>query len=322
MPFVKVIWEAAHGIPPGAFFWARLDGTRQRLGFFMVGGGLKYVVPMLSFGIAADTDRGRYPSTIGDLAAGLLSRRVAPDAPLVVGAVLVGVGAARIGVRLVGWIRGEGARARLRAEARPLGVRRVGRRDVEIFVSPAHAGAPFTGGLLRPYVCFPEATFDALSPAERAACLAHELAHIAHLDLLFAAALDLLGDVLWFLPGRAAVRRRIDASCERLADLAAERAGASPLDLATALVRSARAARRDPRPRVGPRAPALAARPAHRRAPRPRAAPALGPPEALGERPAHGLGRGLRDRLDALRSPLTAEGRGGVAAARSKLLRA
>jgi hypothetical protein len=34
------------------------------------------------------------------------------------------------------------------------------------------------------------------------------------------------------------VRRRIDASTERLADLAAVQAGASPLDLASALVRA------------------------------------------------------------------------------------
>jgi hypothetical protein len=101
VPFVKVVWEAAHGIPEGAFFWARLEGTQQRLGSFMVGAGLKYIVPLLSLGLAADTDHGRYPSTLGDLAAVFLSRRVAPGAPLVAAAALLGVGAARVAVRLV-----------------------------------------------------------------------------------------------------------------------------------------------------------------------------------------------------------------------------
>jgi BlaR1 peptidase M56 len=255
VPFAKVVWDAAHGIPSGAFFWVRIAGTPQRLGTFMVGAGFKYVFPLLSFGLAALTDRGRYPSTIGDLAAVLLGRRVSPSAPLFAAGLLVGVGVARVAVRVARLVHGEGERGRLRAGAlsrwgreRPqtpgplrgtlhLGVRRVGRRDVEVYASGAHQGAPFTGGVFRPYVCFPLATFDALSPAEREACLAHELAHVAHRDLLLAIALDLMGDLLWFVPGRGAVRRRIDASCEHLADLAAVRSGVSPLDLATALVR-------------------------------------------------------------------------------------
>lgn len=238
LPFAKVLWDAAHGIPAGAFFWARIEGTRQQLGSFMAGAGLTYVIPKLHFALAAHTDRGKLPSTVADLVAGLLTRKISPIAPAVIAVGVLGVALARVGVRIARIASGERALARLRALAVHAGSRRVGRRLVEIFVSPEHRGAPFTGGLVRPYVCFPEATYAALSPAEREAALEHELAHVARRDLLLATLLDLLGDLLWFVPGSRAVRRRIDASTERLADLAAVRAGASPLDLASALVRA------------------------------------------------------------------------------------
>ncbi|MFT3770274.1 MAG: M56 family metallopeptidase [Minicystis sp.] len=237
LPFLKVIWDAAHGIPADAFFWARLDGVQQRLGSFMAGAGVTYVVPKLQLALAALTDRGRLSSTMADLAAMVLDRRVSPRAPIVVAVALLAIGAARMAVRLARLVHGERERDRLHVSARLLDVRRVGRREVMVFASPAHRGAPFTGGLFRPYVCFPEATLATLTPAEREAALAHELGHVAHRDLLLATVLDLIGDVIWFVPFTRAVRRRFDASCEHLADRAALRAGASPVDLATALLR-------------------------------------------------------------------------------------
>jgi Zn-dependent protease with chaperone function len=237
VPFVKTFFDAARGIPGDAFFWARFDGVVQRLGAFMAGGGFVFGVPTLQLRLGAVTEQGRYPSTVADLAATFLYRRVGPGAPAAVAVGLLAVAAARITARVGRLLVGEGERARLRAHARLLGTRRAGGREVEVFVSPEHRGAPFAGGVLRAYVCFPEAAFAALSPDERDAALEHELAHVAHRDLLLATALDLAGDVLWFVPGAGAVRRRFDAACEHLADGAAVRAGASPVSLAAALVR-------------------------------------------------------------------------------------
>ena len=245
LPFAKAIWDAVHGIPADAFFWARIEGTRQTLGSFFAGAGLHLVVPSVRLGLAAITEKGRFPSTAADLVAGLLSRRVSPLAPAVIAALWIGVAFVRVGLRVSRIARGERVRLRLRAEAERLGDRFAGARRVEVFVSRAHVGAPFTGGLAQPYVCFPEATYALLSPDERAAALAHELAHVARRDLLVATALDLVGDLLWFVPGARLVRRRIDASTEYLADVAAVRAGASPLDLASALVRAREAIVRD-----------------------------------------------------------------------------
>jgi Zn-dependent protease with chaperone function len=236
-PFVKVLWDAARGIPDNAYFWARIAGISQQKGSFMAGGGVQIMVPVLQLSLASLTSQGSFPSTIADLAAVGLARRAAPAAPAILASLLLGVAAVKLALRIARVIRGEGERARLRAGADRVAVRRVGRRDVEVFVSSTHEGAPFTGGALRPYVCFPAATFAALSPDERDAALEHELAHVAHHDLVLALGLDVLGDLLWFIPGSRAVRRRIDASCEHLADAAAVRAGASPVHLAAALVR-------------------------------------------------------------------------------------
>jgi beta-lactamase regulating signal transducer with metallopeptidase domain len=237
VPFAKVVWDAAQGIPGDAFFWVRLAGVRQRIGSFMVGGGMKAVVPAFHAAFAAITDVGKRPSTIGDYAAVFLTRRIGPSAPLVVAAAVLFVAAARLVLRSVRLVLGERELARLRARARLLEVRRVGPRRVEVFVSSDHRGAPFTGGVFSAYVCFPEATFEVLSLGERAASLEHELAHVAHRDLVLGTVLSLLEDVLWFVPGRAAVRRRFDTATEVLADRAAVNAGASPVDLAMALVR-------------------------------------------------------------------------------------
>lgn len=247
LPFVKTLWDAAHGIPDNAFFWARIEGTRQQLGSFFAGFGLHYVVPNMRIALAALTEKGRFPSTVADLAATALSRKVSPRAPLVVAAALLGIAALRIAWRIARIVSGERASLRLREEAVSLGQRVVGRRRVEVFVSSEHRGAPFTGGLFRAYVCFPRATWEMLSPGEREAALQHELAHVARRDLIVATVLDLAGDLLWFVPGTRFVRRRIDASTERLADAAAVRAGASPVDLAAALmsVREALAAGRE-----------------------------------------------------------------------------
>ncbi|APR79256.1 Cell division protein FtsI [Minicystis rosea] len=236
IPFLKVVWDAAHGIPQGSYFWARLDGVEQRLGSFMAGAGFEVIVPRLHIAFASTTDRGKLASTVADFAAVGLSRHVAPRAPMVIAAVVLVIGAARVARRIARLVHGEGERDRLLVSARLIDTRSVRGREVSVLVSTRHHGAPFTGGLLRPYVCFPAATFAMLTPEGREAALLHELAHVAHRDLLLATVLDVLGDLLWFVPATRVVRRRFDAATEHLADRAAVRAGAAPVALATALL--------------------------------------------------------------------------------------
>ncbi len=242
IPFAKVVVDAAHGIPEDAFFWARATGVPHSQGSLRLGFGVAhFFVPEVQVGLAAATQRGALESTWADYAAMFCKKHGAPWAPALLAALVLGVGVALVARRLLRLVAGERSRARLRGHATLLDVRRLGRarREVEVFLSTEHEGAPFTGGLLRPYVCFPARTFAALSPAEREAALAHELGHVAGHDLALFTALGVLRDILWFVPGAGAVARRIEASAEHLADRAAVRSGASALDLASALVRTA-----------------------------------------------------------------------------------
>jgi Zn-dependent protease with chaperone function len=174
-----------------------------------------------------------------------LVRHVGPAAPACLLAAWAAVAAWRLGARLVAARRFARAAGALRRGARASWRERLGRREVDVFVSAAHRGAPFAGGLWRPYVCFGAAAYDALAPAERRAVLDHELAHLARHDLVALTALAALADVLWFVPGARAPARRAAELCELGADRAAVAAGASPLDLAAAIVRVAELAPAD-----------------------------------------------------------------------------
>ena len=68
------------------------SGTQQRLGSFMVGVGFEIVVPKIHIALGSLTDRGQFPSSAADLAAGLLSRRVSPVAPVVVAGATIAEG--------------------------------------------------------------------------------------------------------------------------------------------------------------------------------------------------------------------------------------
>lgn len=108
---------------------------------------------------------------------------------------------------------------------------------MDVYLSPRFEGTPFTGGVLRPYVCIPEGTYGRLNPEERHAVIQHELAHIGSGDLPLSLAIQVLGDLFWFVPGYRLLSRKIDRLREVLADRAAVARGASAEDLASALLK-------------------------------------------------------------------------------------
>src|SRR5205807_386644 len=112
--------------------------------------------------------------------------------------------------RVAGWAAFEAARRRDRRRCELIGRERVGGRTVEIYVSLGFLGAPFTGGVLRPYVCLPATTLADLSADEQAAALAHELQHVRTLDVLQGALIELLGDLFWFLPFYGTLGRKLE----------------------------------------------------------------------------------------------------------------
>jgi beta-lactamase regulating signal transducer with metallopeptidase domain len=128
-------------------------------------------------------------------------------------------------------------RQKQRCSDRPLRQIRLKHRKVDVYLSNAFVGTPFTGGILRPFVCFPEASFSVLDEAEREAVIQHEIAHVCNWDWPATLVVKVLGDLFWFIPFYRFLSRRIDHLREFLADQIAVRAGASGPHLASALIK-------------------------------------------------------------------------------------
>lgn len=97
-------------------------------------------------------------------------------------------------------------------------------------------------GWLRPTVVIDQQLWEGLTPAERAAVLAHEQGHLARRDPLLLMAQRLMASVGPQAAGRSALRGWL-RHAERQADAAAARAVGDPLVVAEALLRCARLGR-------------------------------------------------------------------------------
>jgi Zn-dependent protease with chaperone function len=242
-PLFKAAWEVARGIPKEAFFWAKLAGARQELGSFQIGFGLEPpLTPVVNFSLGALFRGQTYPQSAADVLAGLLSKRLSPSAPVVLGALLGAL--VLFGLARCAWDswRGLCARAAILRRARLLETRELGVRKVRLVESEDWRGVPFAAGLLRPWLCLPARVARVLSLEEREAVIAHELAHLAHHDLLLLSSVQLLSQLLFFVPGARWLVRRVQAECEIAADRRASQ-HVAPLSLASALVRVAELSR-------------------------------------------------------------------------------
>ncbi len=235
LPWLKVFWDAARGVPDGAFFWQRLSGVHQDRGTFQAGFGASHWGPSLQLQLGAQVDGQTYPQSAAELLSNGLSR-LTPQLPLYLASAVLLVSGALVARRVWAWQAH--ARAQRRTQQSVLLVRRHAFRDIVCVVDAVHDGAPYVSGLRAPRVVFSAEHFGRLSAAERDACLLHELAHVAHGDTLWSPLLALLTDAFWFLPGARQVLARARSVMELRADEAAIRAGAAPDALASALVTS------------------------------------------------------------------------------------
>lgn len=229
LPFAKVVYEVARGIPANAFFWERVRGVQQELGSFLVGVGFSRLGFILHISFSAHAHGRSYPTSVADGAATILGRRVATLAPTVVAVVLV-LGAVIALARL--------HHTRFRPAGPVVDWRRLGARGVRIHLDPRE-GVPCAGGLLQPWICVPASVHAALSDEEREAVIAHELAHLRRHDVLLLGSLAALEAALWFVPFVGRLARAIGAQCELRADADARLRGVDGAVLASALVRVA-----------------------------------------------------------------------------------
>lgn len=246
-PLAKVVFDAARGIPGDAFFWAKLGGATQDLGSFRIGAGFHWpCVLAVHLGLGAHSSGRSYSQSIAEPLSTFLSRHTASWAPALLGGIAVVVAALLLLRSAAQAQRWASEARRAKAGAACVEQRQLGRRVVDLLVSCSYSGAPFAGGLLRPYVCFSQHVFDALPPQEREAVIEHELAHLAHLDALWMGALAIVSDLFWFVPGLRAWCRAVAAQGEIAADARAVRHGADQLALASALVRVTEIVRASP----------------------------------------------------------------------------
>lgn len=248
VPLVKVIYDIVRGIPQESFFWQTLAGARQDLGTFQIGLGVSQGIPVVNLSLGALRDGTAWPQSLAEPIASGLVRRVSPMAPGVIAAALLSVSVGLLVRRAFATAFALRCARDLRREAIVLETVPLGRRVVDVVVSARHRGAPFAGGLIRPFVCFSAEAFAALDDAERAAVIGHELGHLRHHDLLMFGLLAFVADLLWFVPGLRARCRTLRAHAEIAADEAALARGASPLALASALVRVGELCARPPEP--------------------------------------------------------------------------
>jgi hypothetical protein len=244
-PFAKLAFDLARGAPHAAAL-ARATGPDLATpgGSFSVGLGFTGARVSLQALLQRKVGDDYVPVTVGDH----LATAAPPDLRSLLS--IAGLGIAVVAIALLLWrvaaaISFEWERRRLRVVA----ARRISRTGrVDIYLSWAHRGSPFAGGIFRPYVCIPIDAMRIWTRDERRAALAHELAHHRMGDVALRALIGVLTDVFWFVPGIRRYAADVFDHLEESADLAAVRRGCSPASLASALLRVAETRLRRPRP--------------------------------------------------------------------------
>jgi hypothetical protein len=237
LPFLKVLWDLASGIPRQSFLWVHALGAKQELGGFALGFGLRPARPPFIHAVLSSHYAGlSYSQSAADLLFRALEQKLASWAPALLVCVLLGGALARVALQALSISRFRQTSRGLLASASLVARVRVGLREVCVYSSKHYEGAPYAAGVVHPYVLFSERSLWDLDARARDAAIQHELSHIERHDPLLIGCVTLLGCVLWFLPGRAWLTRRLCAEIELGADQRALERGADATALADALV--------------------------------------------------------------------------------------
>lgn len=240
LPFIKVVYDVLRGVPANSVVFSGIDPFTlpPNHQMFSIGAGLTPWGPVFTgLFTVADLKGNHFAASVGDYFFLWFSREFGDSAPTILVAGIFLIAGFLFCRRLVlGW-RFERNRRRDRKFSRLLRREKLGVRTVDVYVSKQFEGTPFTGGLFRPYICFPEKSFRCLDDQEREAVIAHELGHVGSFDLVGTILIQLLGDLFWFVPGYRWLSRKIDRLRELIADQSALARGTNPLVLASAMVK-------------------------------------------------------------------------------------
>lgn len=109
----------------------------------------------------------------------------------------------------------------------------------QILTPSSMTGSPFVAGLIAPIVYVPNNLSQHLFRKEYEAVLAHEIEHIRNKDSLVRLILDFIESIFWWVPTKW-LHNRIEEGQEVGCDLNCKKYGVNPLDLASAICKSAR----------------------------------------------------------------------------------
>jgi len=240
LPFIKILWDFTHGLPNSSILYAginplNLPPKHQNLS---VWAAFTKFGPIFSISFSAKDLFGNiYSTSLADYIVFWTGGHIHPYAPKIILYIFLLISFFFIGKRFWQIIYFTFCRIWDRFSARCIRKIPLKFRLVDVYISKRFSGVPFAGGIIFPYICFPQDSFESLTEIEREAVIKHELAHICHWDLPQAFGIKFLGDLFWFVPFYNKLSRAIDDLREILADERAIKLGAHPIYLAQALLK-------------------------------------------------------------------------------------
>lgn len=240
LPFVKIVYDFARGVPEKSVLFSGVDPFTlpPKHQLLSIGAGFDGWTPFVSTVFSVNALDGKtYNSSIGDYLVIWIHRKFGSEVPIVIVSSVLAISLTLLVIRLVQYYRFEKRRRRDRETLDSFRPATTGLRTVDIYVSPNFSGTPFTGGLIKPYICLPEDATQKLEPKELDAVIAHEMGHVRYYDLVVTVVIQGLGDLFWFVPGYRWLSRKIDRLREIVADSWAVSSNIEPQFLASALLK-------------------------------------------------------------------------------------
>lgn len=240
LPFVKIIYDFTRGVPEKSVLFSGVDpfSLPPKHQLLSIGAGFDGWTPYVSTVFSVNALDGKtYNSSIGDYLLIWIHRTFGNEVPLIIVSSVLAISLTLLTIRVVQYYNFEKRRRGDRSTLSPFKTLAVDRRVVDIYISSSFSGTPFTGGIIKPYICLPEDAIQKLSPEELNAVIAHEMGHVRYYDLLVTVLIQGLGDLFWFVPGYRWLSRKIDRLREIVADNWAVSSDVEPHFLASALLK-------------------------------------------------------------------------------------
>lgn len=240
LPFLKIIYDFARGVPEKSVLFSGVDpfSLPPKHQLLSIGAGFDGWTPYVSTVFSVNALDGKtYHSSIGDYFLIWLHRTFGNEIPLIIVSSVLAVSVTLLMIRGYQYIQFEKKRRQDRFTLSQFKSRKVGWRNVDIYISSYFSGTPFTGGVISPYICLPADAVEKLNSTELDAVIAHEIGHVHYYDLLVTVVVQGLGDLFWFVPGYRWLSRKIDRLREVVADRSALALNIEPQFLASALLK-------------------------------------------------------------------------------------